>query len=93
MKGWLRRIRGAFGMGLAWGIAGFLAGVGIELAHNLWPDPVGRVVDIWPAALGMPAFLGGIAFSAVLGIVGRRRRFDELSLPASRRWAPSEAWA
>ena len=81
MRGWLRRIRGALGMGLTWGVAGFLAGIGIELIHNVWPNPFGSMVDIWPAALGYPAFFGGVAFSSVLGIVGRRRRFDELSHP------------
>ncbi len=78
---WLRRIRGAVGLGLTWGVAAFLAGIGIEVIHNVWPNPLGSMVDIWPAALAFPAFFGGVAFSAVLGIVGRRRRFDELSLP------------
>jgi hypothetical protein len=68
-------------MGLTWAVVGFIAGMGIELIHNLWPNPLGSAVDIWPAALAYPGFLGGVAFSAVLGIVGRRRRFDELSLP------------
>lgn len=86
MKKWLRRIRGAVGMGLTWGVAGFLAGIGIELVHNLWPNPLGSAVDIWPAALAYPGFLGGVAFSAVLGIAGRRRRFDELSLPGVAAW-------
>lgn len=81
MRGWLRRIRGAVGMGLTWAAGAFLLGAGIELIHNIWPNPLGALVDIWPAVLAYPAFLGGIAFSAVLGIVGRRRRFDELSLP------------
>jgi len=61
MKKWLRRIRGAVGMGLTWGVAGFLAGIGIELVHNLWPNPLGSAVDIWPAALAYPGFLGGVA--------------------------------
>jgi len=81
MSGWLRRSRGAFGMGLIWGVGGFLAGLGIEIVHNIWPNPLGAMVDIWPAVLGYPAFVGGVAFSTVLALVGRRRRFDELSLP------------
>ena len=59
MKIWLRRIRGALGMGLTWGLAGFLAGMGIELIHNVWPIPLGSAVDIWPAALAYPGFFGG----------------------------------
>jgi uncharacterized membrane protein YdcZ (DUF606 family) len=73
-------------MGLTWALAGFLAGMGIELIHNIWPNPLGRAVDIWPAALAYPGFVGGVAFSAVLSIAGRRRRFDELSLPRVAAW-------
>ena len=40
MGKWLRRIRGAVGMGLTWAVAGFLAGIGIELTHNIWPNPL-----------------------------------------------------
>ncbi|HEX9693251.1 MAG TPA: hypothetical protein VGA22_14250 [Gemmatimonadales bacterium] len=86
MNTWLRRIRGALGMGLTWAIVGFVAGMGIELIHNIWPNPVGSAVDIWPAALAYPGFLGGVAFSVVLGIAGRRRRFDELTLPGVAVW-------
>jgi hypothetical protein len=86
VKKWLRRIRGAIGMGLTWGIVGFLIGVVIEVINNIWPNPLGAAVDIWPAALAYPGFLGGVAFSAVLGIAGRRRRFDELSLPRVAAW-------
>lgn len=86
MRTWPRRIRGALGMGLTWALAGFLAGMGIELIHNIWPNPVGSAVDIWPAALAYPGFFGGVAFSTVLGIAGRRRRFDELSLPGVAAW-------
>lgn len=86
MKSWLRRIRGALGMGLTWGATGFVAGMAIELIHNLWPNPIGAAVDIWPAVLAYPAFLGGVAFSVVLGIAGRRRRFDELSVPVVAAW-------
>jgi hypothetical protein len=81
MKKWLRRMRGAVRMGFVWGIAWWLVGMLIELVHDVWPNPLGALVDIWPAALGIPAFLGGLTFSALLGIVGRRRRFEELSLP------------
>lgn len=86
MKKWLRRIRGAVGMGLTWGVGGALVGFGIELIQNVWPNPVGSFIDIWPAALALPAFLGGVVFSVVLGIAGRRRRFDELSLPRFAAW-------
>lgn len=83
---WLRRVRAAVGMGITWAVAWALLGLGIELVHNIWPNPIGALVDIWPAALALPAFFGGLAFSAVLGIAGRHRRFDELSLPRIAAW-------
>lgn len=86
MKRWLRRVRGALGMGLTWGGGGAFIGFVIELVHNLWPNPLGSLVDIWPAVLAYPAFVGGLAFSVVLGIAGRRRRFDELSMPRFVAW-------
>jgi len=86
MKGWLRRLKAAVGMGLTWAVGWGLVGFAIELVHNIWPNALGSAVDIWPAALALPAFFGGVAFSAVLGIVGRRRRFDELSLPRFAAW-------
>jgi hypothetical protein len=86
MNKWRRRVRGALGLGLIWAAGGALVGFGIELIHNVWPNPLGSLVDIWPAALAMPAFCGGVAFSVVLGIAGRRRRFDELSLPGFAAW-------
>ncbi len=86
MSSWLRRIRAAVGMGLTWAAGWALVGFGIEVIHNVWPNPLGSLVDIWPAALAYPAFLGGLVFSTVLGIAGRRRRFDELSLPRFAAW-------
>jgi hypothetical protein len=68
-------------MGLIWAAVWVLVGFLIEGIHDVWPTPLGSLVDIWPAALGGPAFLGGVAFSMLLGIAGRRRRFEELSLP------------
>ena len=85
MSSWLRRIRAAVGIGLIWAVGGALVGFGIEVIHNVWPNPLGALVDIWPA-LAYPAFFGGVVFSTVLGIAGRRRRFDELSLPRVAAW-------
>lgn len=76
MNTWLRRIRGALGMDLTWGAGWAAVGMLMEFV-----DPGGRIADIWPAVLGLPGLLGGVAFSVVLGIAAGRRRFDELSLP------------
>ena len=82
MKKWLRRIRGAVGMGLTWAAGWALVGVLI----GLFIDQMGSLVDIWPTALAIPGFLGGAVFSAVLRIAEGRRRFDELSLPRFGFW-------
>ena len=74
-------------MGLVWAAGGFGVGGLIELIWNIWPGfPLGPVFDIWPAVLAIPGFMGGAAFSVVLGIAGRNRRFDELSLPRFAAW-------
>ena len=81
MKSWLKRIRGALGMGLTWGLAGALLGFVMEIF-----DPNGQIADIWPAVFAYPGFFGGIAFSVVLAVAGRRRRFDELSMGQFAAW-------
>jgi hypothetical protein len=81
----LRRIRGAIGMGVTWAVAWAAAGLLIGVSSLLLPWlPWERFFDVFDAplpALAIPGFVGGAIFSLVLGIVGRRRRFDELSLP------------
>ena len=85
MKKWLRRIRGAVGMGLTWAVGWALFGVLIGVTSVLLPglpwDLFFEVFDAPLPALAIPGFVGGALFSTVLGIAGRRRRFDELSLP------------
>jgi hypothetical protein len=90
MKKWLGRIRGAIGMGLTWAIAwagvGMLIGVASLLLPGLPWDVFFEVFDAPLPALAVPGFFGGAFFSMVLGIAGRRRRFDELSLPRFAAW-------
>jgi ABC-type dipeptide/oligopeptide/nickel transport system permease component len=90
MKKWLRRIRGAIGMGLTWAIGWGLAGLLIGVASILLPGlPWDRFFEVFDAplpALAVPGFFGGVFFSMVLGIAGRRRRFRELSLPVFAAW-------
>ncbi len=85
MKKWLRRFRGAVGMGLTWAVGWALFGVLIGVTSVLLPglpwDLFFEVFDAPLPALAIPGFVGGALFSTVLGIAGRRRRFDELSLP------------
>jgi hypothetical protein len=79
MKKWLRRIRGAFLMGLTWGFGWLLIGGLWEGVLNVFSFPQGHVIDMWPQTLAIAGFLSGMAFSAVLGIAARRHKFGELS--------------
>lgn len=77
MKKWLRRMRGAVGMGLIWAVAWAIVGGGVMEA---FVDPNGAILDMWPQTLGIAGFIGGAVFSIVFGIAAGRRGFDELSL-------------
>jgi hypothetical protein len=81
MKKWLRRIRGAIGMGLTWAIAWFGAGVALLLVVGL------DAADVpFPLGFGMFGFFAGVMFSGVLGIVEGRHRFDQMSLLRFAGW-------
>ena len=90
MRKWLRRTRGAVGMGLTWAAAWAVAGILIGVSSVLLPElPWDAFFDVFDAplpTLAIPGFVGGAIFSVVLGIAGRRRRFDELSLPRFAAW-------
>ena len=76
----LLKIRGGIGMGLSWAVVAFLLGGIPELIGNIWPNSVTNAVDIWPAALAIPAFFGGAGFSIVLALAGENTHFEEFSL-------------
>jgi len=90
MKQWQRRIRGSIGMGLTWAAGWALVGLLIGVTSTLLPglpwDAFFEVFDAPLPALAIPGFCGGVLFSMVLGIAGRRRRFEELSLPRFAAW-------
>ena len=76
VKKWLRRIRAAVGIGLTWAAAWFAAGMLLLLVVGF-----GAADVPFPLFFGLLGFLAGAAFSGFLGILARRRRFDQLSLP------------
>lgn len=81
MSRWRRRIRGALGMGLVWGVAWL--GVGLVLLAIVGPD----AADVpFPLGFGALGFLAGVAFSGVLGLIEGRRTFDQMSLPRFAAW-------
>jgi hypothetical protein len=90
MKRWVRRIRGAMGMGLTWAIGWALFGLMIGVASKLLPglpwDSFFEFFDAPLPAAAMPGFIGGALFSIVLAIAGQRRSFKELSLPRFAAW-------
>lgn len=81
MEKWIRRIRGAVGMGLMWALAWFAAGMALLLVVG-----PGAADVPFPLGFGLLGFLAGTTFSAVLSLVEGRRRFDQLSLPRFATW-------
>ena len=81
MKKWLKRIRGAIGMGLAWAIAWFGAGIILLLVVGF-----GAADVPFPIGFGVLGFFAGAAFSGVLATIEGRRRFDQMSLPRFAGW-------
>ena len=84
MKDWLRRVRGALGMGLTWAIG--WAPIGAALGSALWvifdpPFALTQIVVANATSLGVLGFIGGTMFSTVLRLAEGSRRFDELTLP------------
>lgn len=81
MRGWLRRIRGAIGMGLTWAAAWFGAGMMLLLVVGL------DAADVpFPLFFGAIGFVAGVTFSGVLRLAEGRRRFDQMSLPRFAAW-------
>lgn len=90
MKAWMRRGRGAAGMGIAWAAAWAMGGLLIGVSSILLPwlpwDAFFAVFDAPLPALAVPGFVGGVLFSIVLGTAARHRRLDELSVPRFAAW-------
>jgi hypothetical protein len=81
MGKWTKRIRAAIAMGLTWAAAWFGAGMLLLLVVGF-----GAADVPFPLFFGLLGFLAGATFSGVLGVLGRRRRFDEMSLPSFAGW-------
>ena len=79
---WLRRIRDAVLMGLAW--AAVWAPVAVLV--GLIVDPDESMDEMWPAIGAYPGFLCGAVFYTALGVTRGRLRFDELSLSRVGAW-------
>jgi hypothetical protein len=80
MRSWLRRVRGAIGMGLTWGAAWSFAG-GIPR----WVLGINTDAP-FPIIFGVLGFIAGVTFSGVLALAERRRTFEQMSLPRFAGW-------
>jgi hypothetical protein len=77
---WMRRIRGAIGMGLTWAVAWSLVGTIPRWLFGFNPDAP------FPIIFGILGFIGGIIFSGVLVLTEGRRSFDQMSLRRFAAW-------
>ena len=81
MKKWLRRVRGAIGMGLTWAVAWFGAGMIMLLGLLLVTGSTGADVP-YPLGFGAFGFVAGVTFYGVLGLAEGRRRIDQIATSA-----------
>ena len=73
--GFVRRVRGAIGMGIMWALAcGAIGGAARWILGVDTDAPL-------PVLFGMFGFAAGITFATILALAARRRSFEEMSLP------------
>ena len=80
MGKWMRRIRGAIGMGFTWAAAWFAVGLVPRWVFGFNADVP------FPLVFGVLGFIAGVTFSGLLVLTEGRRRFDQLSLPRFAGW-------
>lgn len=87
MNKWLKRIRGAVGIGLTWAAAwapvGAITG---WVTGMLLGFPLAVVTANYAVMFGVLGFIGGTIFSSVLSFAEGGRSFDQLSLPRFVAW-------
>ena len=80
MGKWLRRIRGAIGMGFAWAAAWSAVGFVPRWVFGVNTDLP------FPLLFGGLGLLAGVTFSGLLVLTEGRRRFNQMSLPRFAGW-------
>lgn len=80
MRKWLRRVRGAIGMGFTWAAAWSAAGMVPRWLLGFNADAP------FPIVFGVLGFLAGVVFSCLLVLTEGSRRFDQLSLRRFAGW-------
>ena len=90
MKKWVKRIRGAIGIGLTWAVGwapvGAVTGLIAGVAGVVVGFPLGGIAVNYAELFAVLGFIGGSMFSTVLRIAEGQRRFDQLSLPRFAVW-------
>lgn len=76
----LRRIRAVLGMGVTWAFAWSAVGAVPRWLLGFNPDAP------FPIIFGAFGFLAGITFAALIALIERRRRFDQMSLGRFAVW-------
>jgi hypothetical protein len=80
MEKWLRRIRGAIGIGITWAVAWGLVGSVPRWLFGFNTDaPL-------PLIFGVLGFVAGVIFSGILMLTEGRRGFDEMRLSRFAVW-------
>src|SRR5215831_1591528 len=80
MRKWLRRIRGAIGMGVTWAAAWSAAGFVPRWMFGIESDLP------FPLLFGALGFIAGATFSGILVLTEGGRRLDQMSLPRFAGW-------
>ena len=80
MGKWMRRIRGAIGMGFTWAAAWAVAGMVPRWLFGFNTDVP------FPLVFGVLGFIAGVIFSGLLMLTEGRRGFDQMSLPRFAAW-------
>ena len=80
MRKWLRRIRGAIGVGFTWAAAWFAVGFVPRWVFGINADLP------FPLLFGALGFIAGVIFSGLLVLTEGRRKLDQISLPRFAGW-------
>src|SRR5215475_7063492 len=80
MRKWLRRIRGAIGMGFIWAAAWFSVGFVPRWVLGIESDLP------FPFLFGGLGFIAGVTFSGLLALTEGRREFHQMSLLRFAGW-------
>jgi hypothetical protein len=80
VRKWLRRIRGAIGMGFTWAAAWFAVGLVPRWVFGFNADVP------FPLVFGVLGFIAGVIFSGLLILTEGRRGFDQMRLSRFAAW-------